>query len=260
MPQRTSYAQGTPNWVDIQTTDQEAAKSFYGQLLGWTFEDMAMPDGASYSMAHKEDSKVAAIAPQSPDMKAMGAPPAWNTYLAVDDVDAAAGRVAAAGGQLAMEPFDVMEAGRMAFVLDPGGAGVALWQAKGHMGATLVNEPGCLIWNELVTSDVERALPFYADVVGLSSETVEMGGSPYALLKAGDEQVAGCTAPQQDGVPNHWLVYFAVENVAAAVARVAELGGSVVTAPFNTPIGDMAVVSDPQGAVFSLYAPAGEVS
>ena len=114
MPQRSSYAEGTPNWVDLQTTDQAAAKSFYGELFGWTFDDQPMPDGPSYSMALKGEGLVAAIAPQSPEMSAQGVPPMWNTYIAVDDVDAAAERVTAAGGQLLMAPTDVVDAGRMA--------------------------------------------------------------------------------------------------------------------------------------------------
>src|SRR6266849_6241638 len=119
MPLRTSYRQGTPNWVDLQTTDQAAAKAFYGGLFGWSYDDQPMPD----------------------------------TYIAVDSVDDTVTKVQAAGGQVAMPPFDVMDAGRMAFVLDPGGAAVAFWQAGQHIGAELVNEPGTFTWNELITAD-----------------------------------------------------------------------------------------------------------
>ena len=122
MPDRTSYTEGTPCWVDLQTTDQDGAKAFYGQLLGWQYDDQPMPQGPVYSMALKDGGIVAAIAPQSPEMISRKGPPTWNTYIAVDDVDAAAERVKAAGGQLLMEPFDVMDAGRMAFVIDPSGA------------------------------------------------------------------------------------------------------------------------------------------
>src|SRR6202045_5319448 len=153
MPVRTSYAQGTPNWVDIQTTDQAAAKAFYAGLFGWTYDDQPMPQGPVYSMATLGGHLVAAIAPQSPEMAAAGAPPMWNTYLAVDPVDDAVAKVEAAGGQVAMQPFDVMDAGRMAFVMDPSGAAVAFWQANQHIGATLVNEPGTVTWNELISND-----------------------------------------------------------------------------------------------------------
>ena len=142
MPTRDSYAQGTPNWVDLQTTNQAAAKAFYAGVFGWSYDDQPMDGDAVYSIAKIGDGQVAAIAPQSPELKAAGAPPMWNTYLAVDSVDEVSAKVGPAGGTVAMEPFDVMDAGRMSFVLDPSGAPVALWQANQHTGASLVNEIG----------------------------------------------------------------------------------------------------------------------
>jgi hypothetical protein len=256
MPARTSYAEGTPNWVDLQTSDQDAAKAFYSGLFGWRFDDQPMPQGAVYSMALKNGAVVAAIAPQAPGME--GAPPRWNTYLAVEDVDAAAERATAAGGQVLMAPFDVMDAGRMAAVMDPTGAAVLVWQAKEHFGAGLVNEPGTLIWNELITDNAEAAAAFYGAVVGLTTESMDMDGNPYTVLKAGDAMVGGSQPPPMEGVPNHWHVYFAVENIDAALAKAGELGATVVAGPFETPIGPMAALSDPQGAMFSLFAPTGE--
>ena len=122
MPERTSYTQGTPNWVDLQTPNQDAAKAFYSGLFGWTYDDQPMPDGPVYSMAMLGGHSVAAIAPQPPEMAAAGAPPMWNTYLAVDSVDDAVAKVEAAGGKVAMAPFDVMDAGRMAVLRYPQGA------------------------------------------------------------------------------------------------------------------------------------------
>src|SRR5258707_14920822 len=160
MPVRTSYAQGTPNWVDLQTTDQAAAKAFYAGVFGWSYDDQPMDGDAVYSIAKIGDESVAAIAPQSPELVAAGAPSMWNTYLAVDSVDEVSAKVGPAGGTVAMEPFDVMDAGRMAFVLDPSGAAVALWQAGQHIGSSLLNEPGTGIWNRLIT-DSPAAVSFY---------------------------------------------------------------------------------------------------
>src|SRR6202451_2190202 len=151
MPVRTSYTQGTPNWVDLQTPDQDAAKAFYAGLFGWTYDDQPMPEGQVYSMAMLGEHAVAAIAPQPPEMLVDGAPPMWNTYLAVDSADDAAAKAEAAGGTIAMAPFDVMDAGRMAFGLDTSGAPGALCQSVRHIGASLVNEPGTVTWNELIT-------------------------------------------------------------------------------------------------------------
>jgi predicted enzyme related to lactoylglutathione lyase len=251
MPVRTSYTQGTPNWVDLQTPSQDAAKAFYSGLFGWTYDDQPMPDGRVYSMAMLGEHPVAAIAPQPPEMAAAGAPPMWNTYLAVDSVDDAAARAEAAGGKVAMAPFDVMDAGRMAFVMDPSGAPVALWQANQHIGATLVNEPGTVTWNELITTDPD-APAFYQSVAGLTTSTMDMGDGPYTLFEAAGQMVGGTTPPYAPGTPNHWHVYFGVADADATVAKAAELGGSVLVPAFDTPVGRMAVIADPQGAVFSI--------
>jgi uncharacterized protein len=259
MPERKSYAQGTPNWVDLQTSDQNAAKQFYAGLFGWTYDDQPMDQGAVYSMAKLGDPYVAAIAPQSPDLAAAGAPPAWNTYIAVDSVDETVAKAEAAGGQVVMPAFDVPDAGRMAFVLDPGGAAVALWQARNHIGAGLVNEPGTLTWNELITTNPSAAA-FYQQVFGLAITTMDMGTGEYTLFQVGDDQVAGCTPPQMPGLPNHWHVYFAVDDADAAAAKVTEQGGSLLADPFDTPVGRIAVVRDPQGAVFSIIKPGSQSS
>jgi len=258
MPQRTSYAQGTPCWVDLQTTDQDAARSFYADLFGWKYDDQPMGEGLVYSQAIVNDGVVAAIAAQSPELVAAGAPPAWNTYLAVDDVDATTAAVPAAGGQVGMGPFDVFGAGRMSFVLDPAGAAVGLWQAGQHIGATVVNEHGALIWNELTVPDLAAATGFYEQVLGVGVETQDYGsGQSYTTFKVGDRSVAGAIPPMMEGVPPHWHVYFGVDDVAESAARVTALGGTVLSGPMDTPVGPMATVRDPQGAVFSLFATAG---
>ena len=157
MPQRTSYRQGTPNWVDLQTTDLDGAQSFYAELFGWSYDEQVI-DGDRYCMAVIGDGVAAALAPQSPHQRAAGVPPIWNTFIAVDDVDTATSRVEPAGGRVLMAPVDIQTEGRMSFVADPTGARVLLWQADQHIGATVVNEPGAVIWNELVTDDKDAAL------------------------------------------------------------------------------------------------------
>jgi len=255
MPARTSYTEGTPNWVDLQTSDVDSAKAFYGMVFGWTFDDRPVPGGGAYSIALVEGEPVTAIAPQNPAALESNAPPAWNTYIAVDDVDAAAEKVTGAGGRLLMEPFDVMDAGRMAFVVDPSGAGVALWQAGELIGATLVNEPNTLIWNELTTDDLDAALPFYEAVVGVTSKETPMGEGVYTMLFVGEDSVGGANAPQMEGVPNHWHVWFAVADTDASVAAASAGGATVVVAPLEMPIGRIATLRDPQGAYFSIIAP-----
>jgi uncharacterized protein len=251
MPERTSYAQGTPSWVDLPTTDQNAAKAFYAGVFGWTYDDQPMGEGAVYSLAKVRGLDVAAISPQPPEMAAAGAPPMWGTYITVDSADEAGAKIGAAGGKVLMEPFDVMDAGRMVFAMDPGGAMVAFWQPNQHIGARLVNEPGSLTWNELITTDPSSA-KFYEQVAGMTTSTMDMGQSQYTLFHAGDQMVGGTIPPQMPGIPNHWHVYFGVDDADAAAARITELGGTILVPPFDTPVGRIAVAQDPQGATFSI--------
>ena len=253
MPVRSSYVQGTPNWIDLSTSDQGAAKEFYGELFGWTFDDQPMPEGV-YSMALKSDGLVGAISLLPPELAAQNAPAMWNTYLAVDDVDATLTRVDAAGGKTVMAPFDVMDAGRMAFIIDPTGAPLAIWQANAHIGATLVNEPGSVIWNDLRTDDVGAAASFYEAVFGLIADPQESGATPYVSLRSGNDAVAGISARTDDAAPNEWQVYFAVEDTESVAAQARALGGDVILEPIETPIGPMATLADPQGAIFNVIA------
>jgi hypothetical protein len=252
MAQRTSYKQGTPCWTDLQTSDVPAAKAFYGRVFGWDFDDMPTPMGAVYSMAKVESDTVAAIAPQPPMMAENNVPPMWSTYLAVDSVDDAVAAASANGGTVLMAPDDIPGSGRMAFVADPTGAAVGLWQAGGHIGATRVNEPNTVIWNELTTADNAAALAFYKAVAGIDSAEAKLGEYDYTLLKVDGVDVGGATAPQMDGVPNHWHTWFSVADAAATAAAAAEAGGSVLSEPTAMPIGTVATIRDPLGAVFSV--------
>jgi hypothetical protein len=250
MPDRNEYAHGTPSWIDVQTTDQGAAKRFYGQLFGWSYDDQPMDDGgAVYSMATLRDRAVAAVAPLPPGVE--GIPPHWNTYVTVADVDATAARVPDAGGMVLMPPFDVLDAGRMAFVADPTGAPIAFWQAKNHIGAQIVNEPGTLCWNELHTPDVARAAAFYGGVLGWGTQPFGDGGD-YTVFTVGDDGVAGAMPPPMEGVPASWMVYFAVADSDATAQLARDLGATVLAEPFDIPVGRVATLADPQGAVFAV--------
>lgn len=252
MPEMTAYEEGTPCWVDLGTPDVAGAAAFYGDLLGWSVE-IGPAEMGHYSMATVRGRNVAALADQqTPGMVF------WTTYLAVDDVDATAARVAAHGGTVLVEPMDVMEFGRMAVCTDPGGAPVSFWQARAHIGASLVNEPGAIVWNELTTRDVERSLAFYEAVVGLRGVHQDMGGhGDYWELHTRSGRLVGGLMPMVGDmwpaeIPNHWMVYFAVADTDATAARCAELGGAVPVPPTDIPPGRFAVLNDPQGAHFSI--------
>lgn len=255
-----SYVQGTPNWVELHTSDQQAAGSFYAEVLGWGIDTTPISDdGDVYLIGHKDGDNIAGIAALMTDIQ--DHPPFWAVYLAADDVDAATAKVEAAGGKVDMEPFDVMSFGRMSAVQDPSGARINLWQGRDSIGSVRANEPGAPVWNELVTAEVDKALPFYAEVLGMGSEASSMepmpDGSTYMIITdVNGRQVAGATTPPMPGLPPHWNVYFQVEDVDATVAKVAELGGKALAPAFDVPgVGRMAVLADPQGGMFNVMAP-----
>lgn len=250
MPVVTSYLNGTPSWMDLMTTDREAAMRFYGALFGWQFE-VGPAEAGHYTTCLVGGDPVAGIGERAEDAQY---PVAWTTYLAVDDLDKTCASITEHSGQVLMEPMDVMEEGRMAIAADPTGAVFGMWQAGRHTGATRVNEPGAMCWNEVSTRDSETAARFYADVFGLGVEKMP-GDFDYTTLQAGGRMVGGVFNPGDalpPEVPAHWMGYFAVEDADAAVKRVADNGGSVVAEPTDSPYGRIAVISDPQGAVLSI--------
>jgi uncharacterized protein len=256
MGQRTSYANGTFSWVANATTDQDAAKRFYGDLFGWDYDERPVGDGIYYSMAKLGDSSVAAIAPQQQDERAMGVPPHWNSYITVDDVDAVAARVEELGGTLHAPPFDVMDVGRMAAISDSTGAVVYLWQAREHIGAGLVNAPGAFCWNELGTRDLDGAKRFWSELLGWTYEQIP-AAPQYWTIANGDHDNGAMRALGDEmpaDVPAHWFVYFAVDSIDAACER-ATAGGGKVHLPKTQAGGanSFAVLRDPAGAFFGIF-------
>jgi predicted enzyme related to lactoylglutathione lyase len=255
MSERTSYAPGTPCWIDLSTPDQDAAGDFYGGLFGWSVEEGENPEATGgYREARLRGKAVGGV------MRLMeaGQPPAWMTYMATDDVDATAARVGEAGGQVLAEPMDVLDFGRMAVFADPTGAVFGVWQAGTHFGAELVNEPGALSWNELNTRDIGAAKAFYGAVFGWGFEDNEVEGTgTYTSIKLGEDMIAGMldmTGRAPEAVPAHWQLYFAVEDCDATVAKAKELGGNLGFGPIDIPPGRFAIVSDPHGAHFAVIA------
>jgi uncharacterized protein len=252
--ERTGYAPGTFSWVDLTTPDQEAAKAFYGGLFGWEAEDLPIGDGAYYSMQRVDGKDVAAISPQQQQQRDAGVPPLWNSYVSVESADAVADRARELGATVHAPPFDVMEAGRMAVIQDPQGAHFLLWQPNQNIGAKLVNAPGALSWNELSSPDLDASKEFYSSLFGWTIEPFEGSPEPYLAIKNGDANNGGIRELQSPGPPPHWLVYFAVDDIDEGLAKVEQLGGTKHAGPIDIGIAKIAVVADPQGAIFALYA------
>jgi predicted enzyme related to lactoylglutathione lyase len=181
----------------------------------------------------------------------------WLTYLATDNADAAADRIKGAGGQIVMDPMDVMEHGRMVVAIDPAGAPFGLWQGHRHTGAELVNEQGALTWTEQFSHDFEASKTFYHAVFGYEYTDMSGEGFTYATFKVGGKDVGGMgayPADAQGGAHPAWSVYFGATDTDATVARVIGEGGSTLREAENSPYGRLATVTDDQGAVFSIIS------
>jgi predicted enzyme related to lactoylglutathione lyase len=255
VPDRDSYAPGTPSWVDLGTTDVDAAAVFYGDLFGWEcFEAGPAEETGGYRIFYLRDRKIAGAMTVQGDQR----PPAWSTYVSTDDADAVAERVEGNGGQLFMGPMDVLEEGRMAFFTDPAGAFFGVWQPRKHPGSEIVNEAGALCWNELATRDLGAAKPFYAAVFGWQLDAQQMDGlGEYTIVKLDGEMVGGMYQMGDQfpaEVPSHWMAYFAVDDCDATVEAAKSKGANVLAGPMDIPPGRFATLTDPQGAAFSVIA------
>ena len=246
------YDHGVPSWVDLGSPDPDAAAAFYSGLFGWDVPE-GRPEAGGYRIGHVRGRTVAGLGPQMNP-----GPPVWTTYVNVTSADDVAAEVRAAGGAVFMEPFDVMDVGRMGMFADPAGAAFGAWQPRTHPGAGLVNEPGTYCWSELVTADVDGARAFYAAVFGWAAHSQgPAGAGAYTEWKLGDRSIGGMMAKPDEmpaEVPSHWMVYFAVADTDATVKQVGELGGSVMMGPTDIEPGRFAIVADPAGAVFSVLA------
>jgi uncharacterized protein len=273
MPERDGYIPGVPCWVDTSQPDPEAAAAFYSGLFGWDLEDVMPPQSQGrYLIARLRGRDVAAVGslPQAAPAAAT-----WSTYIWVESAEQTASKVLDAGGKALMDPFDVMEAGRMAVFADPEGAEFRVWEAREHRGAQIVNEAGSLTFNGLNTRDVEGARSFYGSVFGWRTLALEGAGEMWALPGYGDyleqgnpglrEQMAEAGAPpgfedvvatlnpipdDDAAVAPHWNVTFATDDTDATAGKAIELGGKVVAPPFDAPWVRMTVIADPQGATF----------
>ncbi|MGH9118592.1 MAG: VOC family protein [Acidimicrobiales bacterium] len=272
MPERDGYIPGVPCWVDTSQPEPEATLPFYAGLFGWEFEDV-MPEGSEgkYFIGRIRGGDVAAVG-SIPE----GAPPMamWNTYIWVESAEETTSRARDAGGAAAVEPFDVMNLGRMAVLTDPEGASFCVWQAMDYKGAQVVNEHGSLNFNGLATRDPDGAKAFYGTVFGW--ETLALpSGLIWTLPGYGDhleegspglrEQMAQMGAPEgfidvvaafnpiaddDSETPAHWSVTFGVDDAEATAAKASELGGEVVAGPLDAPWTRLAVIKDQAGATF----------
>lgn len=254
----TQHIHGTFCWPELVTIDLDNAKAFYGELFGWEPRDTPLEAGQVYTTFLKRDLEVAAATRLRPALKKHGVAPHWTVYVAVGSVDQCVSRVRGLGGHVVTEPSDVFDLGRMAVIRDPTGAPLSLWEARRHVGAKLVTEPGTLTWCELSTANPEVAGQFYCELFGWQMGKTYKAGFRHTALHLGEEPVAGMVKIETGGVPPAWMPFFEVRSVNAAhfIATEADdvrLRAQILAKDFDIPdVGRFAVLSDPQGAQFGL--------
>jgi predicted enzyme related to lactoylglutathione lyase len=245
----TNQPEGTPTWIDLVVPDLERAMAFYGALFGWDY-DVGSEDGAvGYTMCLLRGRPVAGLVPStSPDA------PGWTVYLAADDCDATAARVAAAGGAVVMGPSDITDRGRVAIAVDPVGARFGLWQGRAHLGCELVNEPGTLVRNDLATPTPQLARDFYPQAFGFTLDrNDDLPDFDFTFLRRPDgHEVAGIFGAAELA-SSAWATTFEVADTDAALAR-ATAGGGEAGLPEDFVYGRMATVTDPFGTEISIIA------
>lgn len=258
MTEMTTYAPGIPNWVDLGAPDLDKAIGFYSGLFGWDVPEQE--NSAEYGGYRRAELGGKAVAGMMPLMQE-GQPPAWSTYVSVEDADATAAKVRDAGGSVVAEPMDVADLGRMAVFTDPEGVFFGIWQAGSFPGAERVNDPNTFSWNELNTRDPEAAKEFYGAVFGWSANEIDMGESGTYVTwrhpdRSDDEDSVGgmldIRGRAPDEVPPHWLVYFTVDDRDATREKARATGGTEILS-MEMEMGRFAILQDPFGAVFGIF-------
>ncbi|HEX4004872.1 MAG TPA: VOC family protein [Acidobacteriaceae bacterium] len=260
MPQIDRHPAGNFAWMELATTDQPAAKTFYSTLFGWTAMDFPMGPDSFYTMFSLGGRLTGATFTLSAPERAAGIGPHWQLYVAVADADASARRAEELGGKVVHPAFDVMTFGRMAVIQDPTGAYFSLWQARDHQGMGVYGENGALCWADLQTRERDQAMAFYGGLFGWEfTPGKDKDASGYLHIRNGEQFIGGMPEPRTmpPGVPAHWLAYILSPDCDAQTAQAGALGARVLV-PAMTVEGQLrfSVLADPQGAVLALFTPA----
>jgi uncharacterized protein len=243
-------------WIELHTTDQPAAKSFYDALFGWEANDMPMGPNDFYTIFKLQNRDAAAGCTLRPEERAQGVPAHWMIYITVEKADAAAVKAQQLGGTILAPAFDVMDAGRMAVIQDPTGALFCVWQPNKSNGIGIAGTSGTLCWADLSTPDPKRASDFYSGLFGWQIAADPKDPSGYLHIKNGEHFIGGVppASHRPPGVPPHWLAYFQADDVDTYASKARSMGATIRLAPMTMEgVGRMSVISDPQGATFAIF-------
>jgi len=253
-PASREHHEGKVIWADLVTPDVAGAKRFYGELLGWTFNDIHTGT-SDYSVALL-DGRPAGGLFQRAMRPGEQRQPAWLTFISVRDVAAAERHILAQGGKVLSPPRSYPDRGRQAVFADPQGAVFAVLQSSSGDPEDVLAAPGEWIWSSVITRDPDTDAAFYQNVFGYEVfEIPSTDGSTHVLLSTEDYARASLNALPGDGAKRHphWLNFVRVNSAIDTAARVEALGGRVLVKPFRDRHGGLvAVVADPAGAPFGL--------
>ncbi len=258
MPKIEKHAPGAFCYVELSTSDQNAAKKFYSSLFGWSIKEFPMGPGDIYTMFQVDGADAAACYTARPEERAQGVPPHWNLYIATANADVTATQAGTLGGKVLAPPFDVMDQGRMAVVQDPTGAAFCIWQAAKGIGIQIAGVSGTLCWADLSTGDPGRAKTFYEGLFGWQVTLAENDSSGYLHIKNGKEFIGGIPPAEfrNPNFPPYWVIYILVDDVDASAAKAKEMGAAIYQAPMSVEnVGRVAILADPQGAAFAIFTP-----
>jgi len=252
MARRDDAPLGAPCWIDLFTSDLDAARRFYEELFGWTSES-AGEDFGGYVNFSLDGVRVAGAMHND---GSAGTPDVWSVYLAVADAGATVEAAVAAGGQVIFGPDQVGDLGRLGLLVDPAGAAIGIWEPGAHRGFGVLAEANAPSWFELMTRDFAAAIPFYEQVFGWDVHSIS-DTDEFRYSTAGEEETATAGVMDAsgflpDGVPSHWGMYVQVPDADASLAKALELGATVIQGPDDTPYGRLVALADPTGAMFKL--------
>ncbi|WP_404342273.1 VOC family protein [Pseudoalteromonas mariniglutinosa] len=251
-----AYPHGYFCWAELCSNDWRAGKAFYTQLFDWQNDDQPIGDDMYYTMLQKQGDDVAAMYQMPSEQQQAGVSSHWLLYIAVTDVDSLATKAKQLGADIIAGPHNVMDAGRMLLLQEPGGAMFALWQANQHPGTQRVSEFSTPYWHELVSKNSQQSRDFYCQLLGWQYEIKAMQGMDYTLFTVDHQPVAGMlemTDEWPSEIPAHWMLYFAVQDCEQMAEKAQQLGGEICVAATDiADVGRFSVITDPQGAVFSV--------
>ena len=250
------YPHGMFCWPELSAMNVQKAKSFYSDLFGWGLEESPMDeDGNVYIMLKQSGVDIGAMYQGKSELEKAQMITHWLGYISVDDVDATVSKVKDLGGTVEIQPMEVFTAGRMAVINDPGGARLALWQGKEHKGSKLIGSTGTVCWNELATREIDACKNFYQGLFEWQAQAKPVDGMDYTLFMLNDKSVSGMLEMTKEWgeMPSHWMTYFAVDDCDKSAEKASSLGGEVCVPPTDIEgVGRFSVITDPQGAVFSV--------